>query len=136
LINLEYDTGIEIEAIRRGIKGFFYLNDTVDLFLKGIRSILDGQIWVSRELLTEYVMDENISHIASGARIRRGSSHDLSRREQEILSMVSVGSKNNEIADKLCISPHTVKTHLYNIYKKINVDDRLQAVLWAAKHLK
>jgi LuxR family transcriptional regulator of csgAB operon len=60
----------------------------------------------------------------------------LSRRETEILGMVAVGAKNDEIANKLCISPHTVKTHLYNIYKKIHVGDRLQAVLWAAKHLK
>ena len=60
----------------------------------------------------------------------------LSRREMEILGMVAVGGKNMEIAHKLFISPHTVKTHLYNIYKKIHVGDRHQAVLWAAKNLK
>jgi DNA-binding CsgD family transcriptional regulator len=49
--------------------------------------------------------------------------------------MISVGAKNEEIADKLFISPNTVKTHIYNIFKKIDVPNRLQAALWAAKHL-
>jgi DNA-binding CsgD family transcriptional regulator len=48
---------------------------------------------------------------------------------------VAIGATNEEIGDKLCISPHTVKTHLYNIFKKINVPNRIQATLWAAKNL-
>ncbi|MCK4790270.1 MAG: helix-turn-helix transcriptional regulator [Desulfobacteraceae bacterium] len=56
-------------------------------------------------------------------------------KEIEILSMVAFGAKNEQIADKLFISPNTVKTHVYNIFKKINVPNRLQAALWAAKNL-
>jgi LuxR family transcriptional regulator of csgAB operon len=59
----------------------------------------------------------------------------LSPKEVEILVHVAVGFKNQEIADKLCISPNTLNTHLYNVYKKINVPNRLQAILWAAKNL-
>ena len=64
------------------------------------------------------------------------SESNLTPREVEILDVLASGAKNEEIANRLFISPHTVKTHLYNIYKKIHVGDRLQAVLWAAKHLK
>ena len=60
---------------------------------------------------------------------------DLTLREIGVLTMVAAGSKNAVIADKLCISPHTVKTHIYNIFKKIDVPNRLQASLWAAKNL-
>jgi LuxR family transcriptional regulator of csgAB operon len=49
--------------------------------------------------------------------------------------MVASGRANNKIAEELCISPHTVKTHIYNIYKKISAPNRLQAALWAAKNL-
>ena len=59
----------------------------------------------------------------------------LTHREIEILSLLAVGAKNEEIADKLYISTNTVKTHIYNIFKKINVTNRLQAALWAAKNL-
>jgi DNA-binding CsgD family transcriptional regulator len=49
--------------------------------------------------------------------------------------MIITGLKNEEIANRLYISAHTVKTHIYNIFKKINVPNRLQAALWAAKNL-
>ncbi len=63
------------------------------------------------------------------------SKNNLSRREQEILALVSVGETNDEIAEKLFISRHTVKTHLYKIFRKINVSNRLHAALWAAHNL-
>ena len=134
--NMEYDTGFEIEAIRYGIKGFFYIDDSLDLFIKGIKSMLTGELWVSRELLSEVVIDEMKPSPPAHFRSRTKPVKILSKREIEILGMVAVGARNDEIAKKLFISPHTVKTHLYNIYKKIHVGDRLQAVLWAAKHLK
>jgi LuxR family transcriptional regulator of csgAB operon len=60
---------------------------------------------------------------------------NLTPRKLEILALISTGYTNDEIAEKLLISPHTVKTHLYNIFKKIKVPNRLQAALWAAKNL-
>jgi len=136
LYNLEYDTGFEIEALRHSVKGFFYRDDSLELFGKGIRSMLSGELWVSRELLSAYVKEGMNVKAPAFYRVSTGSDRILSKREIEILGMVAVGAKNGEIADKLCISHHTVKTHLYNIYKKIHVSDRLQAVLWAAKNLK
>ena len=59
----------------------------------------------------------------------------LTKREEEILLMVACGHDSRGISDKLSISSHTVKTHIYNIYGKINVNNRLQAVLWAANRL-
>ena len=59
----------------------------------------------------------------------------LTQREIEILSLIAVGAKNEDIAEKLFISTHAVKRHIHNILKKINVANRLQAALWAAKNL-
>ncbi|MBE7706937.1 MAG: response regulator transcription factor [Cyanobacteria bacterium SIG30] len=56
---------------------------------------------------------------------------DLTQREIEILSYVAKGNSNNEIAKKLFIKDTTIKTHLNNIYKKLNVESRVQATLLA-----
>ena len=80
--------------------------------------------------MTKFSLEEKWLH-----RLFKADSATLTSREIEVLTVLASGVKNDEIASKLHISPHTVKTHLYTIYKKIEVDNRLQAVLWATKNL-
>jgi DNA-binding NarL/FixJ family response regulator len=102
----------------------------LDIFLKGVKSVLDGKLWFSRDIMTKFIF-EGIDKDKS----LKKSSDRLTERQIEILALVAVGATNEEIADKLYISPNTVKTHLYNIFRKINVPNRVQASLWAAKNL-
>lgn len=130
LFNLHENAGVEKKALARRIRGFFYKDDHFEIFLKGIRYMLSGEIWISREILLKYVFDsleEKQDAIAEKT--------SLTPREIEILTLVSMGSSNEEISNKICISTNTVKTHMYNIFKKINVQNRLQAALWAATNL-
>ena len=60
----------------------------------------------------------------------------LTRREKQILSLTATGATNTEIANNLNVSMHTVKTHIYNLFKKIDVSNRIQAVNWAKENLK
>jgi len=71
--------------------------------------------------------EENLKSLATAA--------SITKREQDVLKLVSEGLSNREIAAKLCISPGTVKTHLTNIYGKLEVNSRIQAVA-EAKALK
>ena len=130
LFNVGPDLGIEEEAVARGARGFFYEQDTLDRFSKGVAAIFDGELWVSKDVMSKFVP----RHKTQGGLSRRDAT-GITPRETEILALVAVGAKNEEIADKLGISPHTVKTHIYNMCKKIGVPNRLQAALWAAKNL-
>jgi DNA-binding CsgD family transcriptional regulator len=58
----------------------------------------------------------------------------LTHRETHVLRLLAKGQANNEIAAHLQISPHTVKSHVINIFNKLGVNDRIQAAVWATKH--
>lgn len=59
---------------------------------------------------------------------------NLTDREQEILTCAAAGRSNKEIADQLCVSVDTVKTHLHHIYQKLSVDGRVEAVIAYLRH--
>lgn len=59
---------------------------------------------------------------------------DLSKRELEVLKVLATGLSNQEIADELFISLKTVKTHVSNIFNKLEVSDRTQATIYAIQH--
>ncbi len=127
LLNITPGLGIEENSAGQGIRGVFYERDHLNQLLKGVDSMFNGEMWFSREVMTKVVLDKNVF----SPKVKE----ILTQREIEILSLVAGGAKNEEIAEKLFISTSTVKTHIYNIFKKINVTNRLQAALWAARNL-
>jgi len=130
LYNLSPGFGVEKKALRKGIRGFFYKQDPPELLIKGVSALFNEELWVSREIMTKAILENRDKDIIT---IKDQST--LTPREIEILSLIATGAKNDYIAEELFISPNTVKTHIYNIFKKINVPNRLQAALWAAKNL-
>jgi LuxR family transcriptional regulator of csgAB operon len=130
LFNLDADTGTEKEVMDRGIHGIFYAGDPLEMFPRGVKAMLDGEMWYSRKALSKRIMNPHKGNTASLA-----PANILTSREKEILIEIASGASNEDIARVLSISPHTVRTHIYNIYKKINTANRLQAMLWVAKYL-
>ena len=130
LFNVSRDSGIEKRCITEGVRGFFYAEDQLEILVKGVQAVLDGEWWLSREVMIKCILEGT-----DDDRYAKRGNEVLTLRQIEILAQVAVGASNDEIADRLNISSHTVKTHLYNIFKKINVPNRLQAALWAAKNL-
>ena len=129
LFNVNPDSEIEEQAVALGIRGFFYEGDSLELFLKGVRAIFEGELWLSREIMAKCTLRKSRDTLSEE------NGGILTQREKEILAVIAIGYTNDEIANKLCISPHTVKTHIYNIFQKIDVATRLQAALWAAENL-
>ena len=129
--NVDPEVEIEKLAMTNNIQGLFYKSAPPHIIPKGISSILNGDLWYSRKTLTKFIFENN----SSNQQFNHAAATNLTLREREILVLMASGRSNKEIAGELCISGHTVKTHVYNIYRKLNVDSRFQAALWAAKYL-
>jgi DNA-binding NarL/FixJ family response regulator len=134
LFNLDRQTGIELKALENGVHGFFYQDDVIETLLKGLAAVFGGEFWVSRRKMADVLL-------GNGFKLRHKQfnsdvyPHDLTRREVEILSLLTVGASNETIADKLFISPNTVRTHLNHIFRKLKVVSRLEASVWASDTL-
>ena len=125
LFNVGAEHKPERLIIQYKIRGLFYRFDSRNVFIKGLRTILNNHLWLSRKLLSDCIL----THLDQGNPPFQ-SIKTLSSREKAILKHVAKGASNKHIAEKLCISVSTVKSHLYKIFRKINVSNRLQAAMW------
>lgn len=132
LFNLVAEANFEKKALQYGVRGFFYQNDTPDNFCKGTRAILDGEVWASRKVSSEILLETVLP--AEQLYCPYKAIGQLTNREKEVLAHLANGATSKDIASALFISPHTLRTHVYNIYRKINVHNRVQASHWAKKN--
>jgi DNA-binding NarL/FixJ family response regulator len=133
LFNVPEDRTFELEAITSGIRGIFYRNSPFKFMVKGVSAMLDNELWFSREAMSAFLLGKQ--NRPAELALAEDAQNELSQREKEILHMLAAGATNKDIAQKLFLSLNTIKSHIYNIYKKIDVPNRLQASLWAARHL-
>jgi len=99
---------------------------------------LGAQAWVSMSVHAGELV-RSIELVAAGAPVgqnedRMGTLAGLSTREVEVLALITQGLSNKEIAEKLVVSVNTLKSHIRQAYRKIDVTTRSQAVSWAITH--
>lgn len=129
LINAQTNEDYEKLALWPQVKGMFYETVKQDVLISGLKVLLNGGDWLPR-----HVMQRLIDEYRSAPK-RPRNNVKLTRREQQILKMLLDGSTNLQIAEVLEVSEYTIKSHLYNVFKKIDVKNRIQAYNWAQLHL-
>jgi two-component system NarL family response regulator len=115
-----------VEAMRLGAKGFLLKYTGPDLFMKCLRKVFQGEIWLDGRFA------EAVLHAFGTlqAETKGDGKNELSAREMEVIELVVQGYKNRDIAEKLFISEKTVKNHLSAIFNKLGVADRLELTLY------
>lgn len=120
------DVEYVFEMLKAGVDGYLLKDEEPGRIAEGIRAVAAGQTWLSAAVAES---------IVEGT-LREGKPRQLSQREEEVLSLMAKGLGNEAIAEQLSISEGTVKNHVSNLYSKLGVGSRAEAVAWAWEHRK
>ena len=117
-----------MKAVDIGVDGYILKDSESAELKKAIFSIVEGENYIQPSLipaLNSKMIEKNRDE---------GKIESLTKRELEVLKLLAVGMYNKEVAEKLNISERTVKNHVSNIFKKIEVTDRTQAAVFAIRN--
>lgn len=124
-----------IEFVNAGVSGFVLKDATFDEFVATIRSVAAGQ-----KVLPPLMTESLFSQIVNNAGGRRGhiapdvvDDVRMTRREREVIELIGEGLSNKEIAQRLNIAAHTVKTHVRNVMEKLALHTRLQIAAYSRR---
>ena len=129
ILTMYGNQGYVVEALRGGAKAYVLKELTSEELIRAIHEVAVGRHYLSSSL-SERVIE---GYIRKPEAAGLDAYDTLTPREREVLSLLTKGSTNKEIAQELFISEKTVKSHLNRIFRKLNVTRRLQAILYAIK---
>jgi DNA-binding NarL/FixJ family response regulator len=122
------------EALQAGFSGYITKDTQADMFVRAVQGVLDGQIVVP-ERLGKTAFEPAAVETSSLERSTAGLlARQLTPRELEVLEMLARGAGGGEIAQRLGVSPNTVRTHVQGILSKLQVHSRLEAAAFAVRH--
>jgi len=130
LMNLDEEAGLDEILAWPGVRGVFFRQTSQENLVRGIQAIFNGECWLPRKILSARWEQTTLSRLSQAAELVH-----LSRKETETLILLARGNSNDHIARKLNVSTHTVKSHVYKLFRKLHVSNRVQAVRWALQHL-
>lgn len=115
------------EVLKLGADGYVLKESAGGEITSAIRTVVGGEKYIDKSLMQTMFMEAMVG--------KKGSELDeLSDRELNVLIMLSQGMKNKEIADNLYLSEKTVKNYVTSIFRKINVEDRVHAAIYALEN--
>ena len=129
------DADTHERAVMAGARGVVQKEVSAEMILKAIRKVHEGEIWLDRAT-TARVFSKLLDHSNNQVSPEAARIASLTSREREIIDvMIRQGrSTNKQIAVHLNMSEHTLRNHLSSIYSKLEVENRLELVMYAVKH--
>jgi DNA-binding NarL/FixJ family response regulator len=120
-----------MDAILAGACGYLLKDASIDELMRGIESAAVGE-----SLISPHIAGKVLQHVRGTTPSREAEQHiraELSDREIQVLKLIANGKDNAMIAGELHISPKTVKNHISNILMKLQIDNRIQAAVYAVR---
>ena len=120
-----------LEFVQAGVSGFLLKDATVNDFLKTVRSVAFGSQILPPNLtgsLFSQIVEHAVNRSSTSAIM---NSVRMTKREKQVIELISEGYTNKEIAQKLHLSTYTVKSHVHNILEKMALNTRVQIAIYA-----
>ncbi len=157
----ETDAEIHYCAISKGALGVVRKNESYDKLIQAVRSVGQGEAWLSGKLMARVLKEFRLARSANGegSHTMSSSGHSpaaqragfpamlpprdefeeakitrLTEREKEVIQLIGLGLRNQQIADRLFISVITVRHHLSSVFNKLEVGDRFELAIYAYRH--
>ncbi len=129
VLTISDQDGDVMDAILAGACGYLLKDSSIQDLMQGIRAAAVGEALISPHIASKVLQRIR----ASGIEAESGVGPELSDRENEVLRLIANGKDNAEIAQELHISPKTVKNHISNILMKLQIENRIQAAVYAVR---
>jgi DNA-binding NarL/FixJ family response regulator len=131
VLTISADDEDVIEAVLAGACGYLLKDSSIEQLIAGIKAAAAGEALISSQIAAQILQQLRAqatdNHAAERIRLL------LSEREVEVLRLIAAGKDNAEIARELFISPKTVKNHISNILMKLQIENRIQAAVYAVR---
>jgi DNA-binding NarL/FixJ family response regulator len=119
-----YVTGL----LAAGATGYLLKEEAVDTLVAAIKAVAKGESWLSQRIAGR------LARKAIAETKATDQVEPLTARERDVLRLLALGLSNDDIAEKLVITTRTVQNHVSNIYGKLGLASRVEAVLYAIRH--
>lgn len=130
ILTIHEDREYILKTLKLGANGYMLKDSSANSLIEGIRRVAKGENYIQSSVADlvsassdDSMEDKSIEQINS-----------LTNREYEVLMLIAEGLNNKDIAERLYISEKTVKNHVSNIFKKLELNDRVQAAIFAYKN--
>ncbi len=129
------DIAIHQRALQFGAAGVIHKDQDSKAFIRAVKQIYEGETWINQKLIA-HLLNKDKSN-GNGNKRKDWETmkiESITKREREIINMVSRGMKNKQVGKTLFISEATVRHHLSSIYSKLDLEDRLNLVIYSYRH--
>jgi DNA-binding NarL/FixJ family response regulator len=131
VLTISDDDDDVMDAVMAGACGYLLKDSSIDQLIEGVRAAAGGDSLISPQIAAKLLQRLRIQRADEAA--ARAIQTELSERELDVLRLIASGKDNAEIARQLYISPKTVKNHISNILMKLQIENRIQAAVYAVR---
>jgi DNA-binding NarL/FixJ family response regulator len=131
VLTISVDDEDVMDAVMAGACGYLLKDSSIDELIAGIRAAAGGESLISPHIAAKLL--QRLRAQTADAAAARTIRTELSERELEVLRLIAIGKDNADIARELFISPKTVKNHISNILMKLQIENRIQAAVYAVR---